>query len=87
MYKLTGFGIKKCEVYISECKAKRKEIMDTGIDTADSTNIPTIDDIESDINYFIDEEGEYYNYWGVTDNYDSDFPLCLKLNVDFTECN
>jgi hypothetical protein len=26
---------------------------------------------------------EYYNNWGVTDNYDSDYPIYLKINEDF----
>ena len=77
MYKLTEQGIKKCEWFIRECEAKRKEILDARFDTADETNIPTIKDIEDDINYYgIDEEGEYYNSWGITDHYSSD---CISL--------
>ena len=83
MYKLTEHGIKNCERFIAECNAKRKEILDARIDTADNTMLPTIEDIESDIESFIDEDGEYYNCWGVTDNYDSDFPLCLRFKIDF----
>lgn len=83
MYKLTKQGIKKCERFIIECNIKRKDILDAKIDTADNTTLPTIEDIESDIGAFIDEDGEYYNNWGVTDNYDSDFPICLILGVDF----
>lgn len=85
MYKLTEQGIKECKRFITECNAKRKEILDAKIDTADDTTIPTIEDIESDIESFIDEDGEYYNCWGVTDNYDSDFPICLILGTDFVE--
>lgn len=86
MYKLTEQGIKECNMFIAECKAKRKEILDAGKDTADDTNIPTVEDIESDINGFgVDEDGDYFNGWGVTDNYDSDYPLGLTLGVDFIE--
>ena len=85
MYKLTKQGITKCERIIEECNAKRKEILDAKIDTANDTILPTIEDIESDIGTFIDEDGEYYNNWGVTDNYDSDFHICLTLGIDFTE--
>lgn len=85
MYKLTEQGIKECERFIAECNAKKKEILDARIDTADDTMIPTIEDIESDIEEFVDENGEYYNCWGVTDNYNSDFPICLTLGIDFVE--
>lgn len=86
MYILTEQGIEECECFISECLAKRKEILDAGIDTAEETYIPTIEDIESDINAFgVDEEGDYYNNWGVTDNYNSDYPLGLRLGIDFIE--
>lgn len=85
MYKLTVQGIKECERFIVECNAKRKEILDAKIDTADDTILPTIKDIENDISSFIDEDGEYYNCWGITDNYDSDYPICLTLGVDFVE--
>lgn len=85
MYKLTDHGIKECERFIRECNAKRKEILDARLDTAHDTAIPTIEDIESDISGFIDEDGEYYNCWGVTDNYSSDFPICLVVGIDFVE--
>ena len=85
MYKLTERGIKECERFIAECIAKRKEIIDAGIDTADNTILPTTKDIESEIEIFIDEDGEYYNFWGVTDNYNSDYAICLKLGIDFME--
>lgn len=88
MYKLTKKGIKECERFIAECKAKRKEILDAGKDTAEDTNIPTIEDIESDINTFdVDEDGGYFDGWGVTDNYDSDRVLGLTLGIDFVEVN
>ena len=85
MYKLTELGIKECERFIAECIAKRKEIIDAGIDTADDTILPTTKDIESEIEIFIDGDGEYYNFWGVTDNYNSDYAICLKLEIDFME--
>ena len=84
-YKLTKQGIAKYERFIKECSVKRKEILDAKIDTTNDTMLPTIEDIESDIEAFINEDGEYYNNWGVTDNYDSDFPICLTLGIDFTE--
>lgn len=84
MYKLTESGIEMCKWFIEECKAKRKEILDAGIDTADDTHIPTIEDIESDLNWAIDVDGEYYNCWGVTDNYSSE-PICLEINKNFVE--
>ena len=86
MYKLTEKGIKECERFITECNAKRKEILDARLDTVDYTEIPTVEDIEDDINVFgVDEEGDYFNGWGVTDNYNSDYPIGLTLGIDFVE--
>lgn len=77
MYKLTQTGIEECKRFIAECESKRKEILDARIDTAYETKIPTVTDIEFDINFEgLDEEGEYYNSWGVTDHYDSG---CISL--------
>ena len=85
-YKLTDKGRAECEWYIRELQAKRKEILDARLDTAEETVIPTVEDIESDIAFTgLDEEGSYYNSWGVTDTYDADAPLSLQLGVDFTE--
>lgn len=86
-YILTETGKQKVADFISECAAKRKEILDAGIDTIDETKLPTEEDILFDLNYGveIDEEGDYYNNWGVTDNYNSDYPIRLTLNEDFVE--
>ena len=85
MFVLTKKGRSEAKRYIKEMKAKRKEILDAGLDTADDTNLPTVEDIQADINLFgVDAENEYYNGWGVTDNYDTDYPLCLKYGEDFT---
>lgn len=85
MYKLTKHGIKECEKFIAECVAKRKEILDAEIDTADDTFLPTIKDIEDEIEVFIDDDGEYYNFWGVTDNCNSDYAIALKIGIDFVK--
>ena len=84
---LTETGKRKVAGFILECTAKRKEILDAGLDTADETNLPTEEDIVSDLNYGIgvDEEGDYFNGWGVTDHYDSDSALSLSINEDFVE--
>lgn len=80
---LTKDGKRNVRLFIRECEIKRKEILDVGLDTAEDTCIPTIDDIISDIEVFMDENGDYYNSWGVTDNYNSDNPLCLSQGEDF----
>ena len=86
MYKLTEQGIKECKRFIAECKAKKKELLDSGKDTNDyETMLPTIEDIECEIDDFIDADGYYCNCWGITDNYNSENPICLKLGIDFVE--
>ena len=83
MITLTQQGKETVEAYITELKAKRKEIIDARKDTASETYLPDIEDIINDIDEFINENGEYYNNWGVTDHYDADYPLYLQLGKDF----
>lgn len=79
----TKKGKEKAKTYIKELEAKRKEILEAGKDTADNTYIPTPEDILDDASYWLDEESEeYFNIWGVTDNYDTDDIICLKLGED-----
>ena len=82
-FTLTVRGIEEVKCFISECRALKKEILDAHKDTCENTTLPTIDDILSDINYGVgvDEDDQYYNSWGVTDNYD----LCIGLEkgIDF----
>lgn len=90
MYVLTNEGKDRVRGYIRELRAKRKEILDAGKDTADETKIPTAEDILSDISFmgidWDDPSGPcYVNGWGVTDNYDADYPLSLNLGRDFTD--
>lgn len=35
--------------------------------------------------YGVDEDGDYYNMWGVTDNYDYDLLIGLSIHEDFVE--
>lgn len=82
-YVLTETGLDNVQQYIKELMAKRKEILDAGKDTIEETTLPTEDDILSDVNDLgVDEDGEYYNGWAVTDNYDADYPLLLKIGRD-----
>ena len=79
----TEKGKEKVKAYIKELEAKRKEILDAGKDTADDTYIPTLEDILDDASDWFDEESrEYYNSWGVTDNYNADNAICLILGED-----
>lgn len=56
-YKFTEEGLLRSRLFIINCKAKRKEILDAGLDTADETILPTFDDILCDIECFIDSGG------------------------------
>ncbi len=85
-YRLTKNGLETVKDYINELKAKRKEILDANNDTADETDIPTVEDIISDMSWCIGENSdsiEYLNGWGVTDNYEADYPLHLEVGSDF----
>lgn len=85
---LTEYGRRQAESYIAELKAKRKEILDAGKDTADETTIPSVSEIEDDIafigvNWDDPDDPCCYNGWGVTDHFDADYPLLLKYGRDF----
>ena len=84
VFKLTETGKRNAKHYIRELAAKRKEILDAGLDTADDTSLPDLEDIENDVNSFgINDDGEYWNGWAVTDSYDADMPPCLQIGKDF----
>lgn len=86
MYKLTEEGRSKCEEYIRGLEQRRQELLDLGADTADETSLPTVDAIEGDIGFIgVDEDGEYYNNWAITDENDSEEPIVLCLGEDFIE--
>lgn len=83
MVVLTDKGKTKVRQYITELEAHRKEILDAGKDTADDTTLPTEDDIVADIELSVmNENGTYWNGWGVTDTYDHE-PLSLQYGEDF----
>lgn len=77
----TKKGKIKVDIFIAELKAKRKEILDAGKDRADETVIPDAADILDDIEWSVDENGEYCTIWGCTDN--ADLPIFLKACEDF----
>lgn len=81
MIKLTKTGEENLRFQLAELKAKRKELLAAGLDTAIDTPLPTIEDIRSEINEFEDEDGDYFNAWGVTENYD--IPISLHRGTDF----
>lgn len=87
MYILTEKGKQEVKHFIRECEAKRKEILDAKLDTADDTELPTEEDILADLNCGIglDEDMDYYNGWGVTDNYNADNCCILRYKTDFVE--
>lgn len=84
-YKLTEQGRAKCEEYIRELKAKRKEILDAKLDTANNTFVDfTVDEIFEDVvENSIDEDRILSNGYGVTDHYDADTGLRLDLEKDY----
>jgi len=82
-YVFTVNGYRTVKRFIAECAAKRKEVLDAGIDTADETELPTTQDILDDVNEGVGlaEDNEYYNCWGITDHYSS-HPLSLFVGED-----
>lgn len=87
-YKFTEEGKKNAENYLTNLMAKRKEILDAGLDTveeADCANL-TIDSLLEDaVNTGFDEDMQAINGYYVTDNYDSDNPYCFELGKDIVK--
>ena len=80
-YILTEKGKKEVAHFLNECEALRKEVLDADKDTADNTTLPDEEGIIDDIAEWIDEDGAYYDAWGVTDNYD--LTISLQEGEDF----
>lgn len=82
-YVFTVNGYLTVKRFIAECAAKRKEVLEAGIDTADETTLPTSQDILDDVNVGVglDFEDEYFDCWGVTDHYSS-HPISLVVGKD-----
>lgn len=85
MITLTKKGLETFTKFIHDCEIERDRLLANNLDTNEETKLPTVEDIISDINVFEDEEGEYCNNWGITDEYNSPYPLCLQRNVDYIE--
>lgn len=81
MIRLPKNGEESLRLQLARLKIKREKILDAGLDTAIDTPIPTIEDIRSGISEFEDEDGNYFNTWGVTENYD--IPISLYRGTDF----
>lgn len=80
---LTEVGETKVSRYLKSLRRQRKEILAAGKDTADETELPNKKDILSDIEYWVDGDGDYYNNWQITDNCNSKNMLCLSHEKDF----
>lgn len=79
---LTGVGKSKVDDFIKHCRDKRDWLTSNCIDSADDTVLPSYNDIVSDIETFA-ENGEYCNYWAISDNENSDYPLIMVAGRDF----
>ena len=78
---LTPQGEKKVRDFIAGCESELKELLAGGA-TAYEVCVPTLADILSDIETFEDEDGEYANAWGITDEISSSV-LSLTRDEDF----
>ena len=84
-YKFTEEGKKNAENYLANLMAKRKEILDAGLDTVEEADCAklTIDSLLEDaVDTGFDEDMQAINGYYVTDHYDSDNPYCFELGKD-----
>lgn len=77
---ITETGMKNIEAFLRECKAKRKELLDAGKDTAENVNLPVYADIAEAIEPA--KDGIWTETFDVTDN--SDLTIRLDEGIDFT---
>ena len=70
--------------YIYICAGNQVSILAANKDTCDDTELPTMYDLIDDaLATGANDEGECYNCWGVTDNYNTDFPFgCVITEKD-----
>lgn len=86
MYILTKAGEDKVKFYHADALVKQKEILSAGLDTNDDMFIPDRDCVINDLNNgYVDADGNYQWLWSVTDNFQMDYPLCLKKDEDFVD--
>lgn len=88
--KLTPLGEQKIRLYLQTLKTQRVKIINAGLDTAEDYELPTFEDIVADIPVWFGYdmfENEYCNGWGVTDNLNADFPLCLSFGKHIVEAD
>lgn len=86
-YILTKEGKAIVASYIRELEAKRKEILDAGKDTAEDTVLPTEKDIledicTSDIEWDDPDGPCCRSLWAVTDHYEADEAIALRIGED-----
>lgn len=79
---LTPQGEKKVRDFIADCESELKELLAGGAAVHEAC-VPAMADILSDIETFEDEDGEYANAWGITDEISSSV-LSLTRGEDFT---
>ena len=85
-YVITETGKQVALCFLRECAAKRKEILDAGLDTNSVFKHPwELIDVELAVNALANdfEDGVYEDSWNVTDSYESDTPLRLVEGVDY----
>ena len=83
-FAFTEAGLHNAKLFICECKAKQKEVLDAQLDTVEDTFLPTEESILCDLNdNFYSEDGFYVNAWGVTDSSNYDLPLGMEIGRDF----
>lgn len=84
---LTKEGKATVASYIRELAAKRKEILDARKDTAEDTVLPTEEDIledicTSDIEWDDPDGPCCRSLWAVTDHYEADEAIALRIGQD-----
>ena len=76
-------GLLETDTFLKEAVAKRKRLQDAGlVDEDDDTELPSFGAIISEADIYLGEDGfdnEYVNGWGISDDYDADYPICLQV--------
>lgn len=78
---LTAEGYRELRQFLREAAALRKELLDARADTSEDVQLPSVGTVMTDIAYSLGEDidDEYCQNFGVTDNEDTRYPICLHV--------
>lgn len=85
MYRLTEIGRQTVKNYIKDMREKQLFYLENKYDKADFDMIPSVKEVEDDLNWEVDNRETYRKTWQVTYCFDADETLELAYGLDYYE--